>query len=103
MVLARAGYMTLTGSGLVANLVFGDAGIAAWLPIDTMRFLRHGASAAGQELINCLRASPVIPLAWALQSFILCCCGVSWAPADVDSAANIAMPIIYVLIEHTPS
>src|SRR5712671_5954283 len=50
------------------------------------------------ELINCLRASPLMPLACALQSFIFCCCGVSCAWTDGISAINITTATTYFLM-----
>lgn len=58
-----------------------------------------------QELINCLRVSPVMPLACALQSFIRCCCTFDWALAGIVSATTIAIAIGYFLTgfcSHSP-
>jgi len=56
-----------------------------------------------QVLINCLRASPLMPLACVLQSFIRCCCEVSCAPAGAVSTISVAMVTIYFHISRPPS
>jgi len=54
-----------------------------------------------QELMNCLRAPPLMPLACALQSFIFYCCEVSCALAGAVSATKIAATTIYRLISRS--
>jgi len=67
------GYGHSDAASLVADFVLGDAGVAARLAVDAVRLLGFGGGLLRQELINCLRASPLMPLACELQSFILCC------------------------------
>src|SRR4029077_16988288 len=56
-----------------------------------------------QVLIKFLRASPVMPFACALHSVILCCCGLTWALADIAKGTVIATAIRYFLISFHPS
>ena len=72
------------------------------LPLTQFGFLVSAASPLRQELINYLRASPLMPLACELQSFILCCYELSWALAGIANAAIIATAIRYVLIDFLP-
>jgi hypothetical protein len=68
-------------------------------PLTQCGFLASAVPPLRQELINCFRALPVMPVACALQSFMRCCCGVSWALADDASAAMSTMVIKYFFIE----
>src|SRR5882724_11792770 len=43
------------------------------LPLTQCGFLGSAVEPLRQELMNCLRASPLMALACVLQSFILCC------------------------------
>ena len=68
------------------------------LPLTQGGFLVSAEAPLKQELINCLRASPLIPLACALQSFIFCCCEVSCALTGAVNATKIAAATIYLLM-----
>jgi hypothetical protein len=63
------------------------------LPLVQCGFFVSAPPPLRQELIKDLRASPVIPVACALQSFMRCCCGESWALAGVARATVIAIAI----------
>ena len=63
------------------------------LPLVQCGFFVSAPPPLRQELIKDLRASPVIPVACALQSFMRCCCGESWALAGIARAGVIAIAI----------
>ena len=59
---AASGKITVPdAASFVADLVLGDAGVAARLTVDAVRLLTSAVVPLRQELINCLRASPVMP------------------------------------------
>src|SRR6476619_5214487 len=68
------------------------------LPLTQCGFLVSAEPPLRQVLIKVLRASPLMPLACVLQSFIFCCCGVSCAWTDGISAINITTATTYFLM-----
>src|SRR5262249_9180847 len=66
------------------------------VPFDLL-FVGCAADSAGAEavplrhvLMNARRSSPFLPVAWLLQSFMRCCCGVTLLPASAANAGWVA-------------